>query len=137
MNVRNCRKCKRIFNYTVGPVICQQCKAAMEDEFQKVKKYVYENPGSDIRMVSEACEVDPGQIRQWVREERLCFSDDSPVGIGCERCGTQIKSGRFCEKCKVEMTTELKSAMPNKGVAVAAPVHKSSTSNKMRFLDFK
>ncbi len=135
MNVRNCRKCKKIFNYTMGVVICPQCKAAMEDEFQIVKQYVYDNPGSDIRMVSEACSVDPNQIRQWVREERLCFSDDSPVGIGCERCGSQIKTGRFCEACKSEMTSELKSAIPNKATATAtAPAKKSSTSNKMRFL---
>ena len=70
MNVRNCRKCRRLFNYVVGPVLCNNCKKEMEEVFQTVKKYVRENPGSDIRMVSEACEVDPMQIRQWVKEER-------------------------------------------------------------------
>ena len=124
MNVRNCRKCRKLFNYVVGPVYCAQCKQDMEAEFQVVKKYVQDNPGSDIRMVSEACNVDPNKIRQWVREERLCFSDDSPIGIGCERCGATIKSGRFCAKCKAEMTTELKSVMP-KGT-VAAPTWKAA-----------
>ena len=133
MNVRNCRKCRRLFNYVVGPVYCAQCKQEMEEEFQKVKKYVQDNPGCDIRMVSEACEVDPMQIRQWVREERLCFSDDSPIGIGCERCGITIKSGRFCAKCKSDMTNEFKSVMP-KGT-VAAQSGKENINHKMRFLE--
>lgn len=133
MNVRNCRKCRRLFNYVMGPVYCAQCRQEMEEEFQKVKKYVQEHPGCDIRMVSEACEVDPMQIRQWIREERLCFSDDSPIGIACERCGVTIKSGRFCAKCKSDMTSELKSVMP-KGTAVQNPAGKSS-EHKMRFLE--
>ena len=53
MNVRNCRKCRRLFNYVVGPVLCNNCKKEMEEVFQTVKKYVRENPGSDIRMVAE------------------------------------------------------------------------------------
>ena len=133
MNVRNCRKCRRLFNYVIGPVYCAQCRQEMEDEFQKVKKYIQDNPGSDIRMVSEACEVDPMQIRQWVREERLCFSDDSPMGIACERCGITIKSGRFCAKCKSDMTKELKSVMP-KATVVQNPGNKS-TDHRMRFLE--
>ena len=131
MNVRNCRKCRRLFNYVMGPILCNQCKAQMEEVFQTVKKYVRENPGSDIRMVSEACDVDPMQIRQWV-EERLCFSDDSPVGIPCERCGTTIKSGRFCEACKADIKTDLKSVMPK--ATVAQPT-RSSTDHRMRFLE--
>ena len=133
MNVRNCRKCRRLFNYVMGPMYCAQCRQEMEEEFQKVKKYVQEHPGSDIRMVSEACEVDPMQIRQWIKEERLCFADDSPIGIACERCGITIKSGRFCAKCKSEMTSELKSVMP-KGTAVQSPSQRNS-EHKMRFLE--
>ena len=104
----------------------------MEAEFQVVKKYVQDNPGSDIRMVSEACEVDPMQIRQWVKEERLCFSDDSPVGIPCERCGATIKSGRFCATCKADIKSDLKSVMPK--ATVAQPT-RSSTDHRMRFLE--
>ena len=133
MNVRNCRKCRRLFNYVMGPVYCAQCRTEMEEEFQRVKKYVQEHPGCDIRMVSEACEVDPMQIRQWIKEERLCFSDDSPIGIACERCGITIKSGRFCANCKSEMTSEFKSVMP-KGTAPASAAQKSS-EHKMRFLE--
>ena len=135
MNVRNCRKCKRLFNYVVGPIICPACREEMEQEFQKVKKYVQEHAHCDIRTVSEECEVDPNQIRQWVREERLEFADDSAVGLNCERCGRTIKSGRFCEACKQDMSNTFSNAIrPNTSVQ-QAPKKDERQSPKMRFLD--
>ena len=35
MNVRNCKKCNRIFNYIAGPTICPACKEDLEKKFQK------------------------------------------------------------------------------------------------------
>lgn len=111
MNVRNCRKCGRIFNYVLGPIMCPKCREDQEAKFQVVKKYVQEHQGADIIEVSEECDVDPGQIRQWIREERLQFADDSPIRIPCESCGTMIRAGRFCDKCKLDMTNGFKNAM--------------------------
>lgn len=134
MNVRNCRRCKRLFNYAVGPVICPACRDEMEAEFQKVKKYVQEHARCDIRTVSEECEVDPNQIRQWVREERLEFTDDSGVGLNCEKCGKMIKTGRFCPECKNSMTNSFNSVI-NSSRPAPAPVKKQEKeSPKMRFL---
>lgn len=107
MNVRNCKKCGKIFNYISGPAICPRCKEGQEAKFQEVKKFVQENHGADITEVSEACEVEVKQIRQWIREERLQFADDSPIRIPCEGCGAMIQSGRFCDKCKMELSSGL------------------------------
>ena len=111
MNVRNCRKCGRIFNYVLGPIMCPKCREDQEAKFQEVKKYVQEHQGADIIEVSEACDVDPAQIRQWIREDRLQFAEDSPIRIPCESCGTMIRAGRFCDKCKLDMTNGFKNAM--------------------------
>ena len=133
MNVRNCRKCGRIFNYAVGPIICPRCKEDQEAKFQEVKKYVQENHGADITEVAEACEVETGQIRQWIREERLQFADDSPIRLPCEGCGSMIQAGRFCSKCKTEMLNGFKHAVaPAK--AKDPEKHKKSDRDKMRFL---
>ena len=40
MNVRNCKKCGRVFNYVMGPVICPRCKENQEAKFNEVKEYV-------------------------------------------------------------------------------------------------
>ncbi|MCM1134292.1 MAG: flagellar protein [Clostridium sp.] len=135
MNVRNCKKCGRIFNYVIGPVICPRCKEGLEAKFQEVKEYVREHHGADISEVSEECQVEKSQIRQWIREERLQFSDDSPIRIPCESCGAMIQSGRFCDKCKLQMTNDFKQTVEqSKPKVSAAPKRKADGENKMRFL---
>ena len=136
MNVRNCRKCGRLFNYVSGPPICMQCREALEAKFQEVKKYVQDHHGADIQEVSSECDVDPGQIRQWIREERLQFADDSPIRIACEGCGAMIRSGRYCDKCKTEMATGFKHAMGSGKPAEPEkkPTPSKSERDKMRFL---
>lgn len=134
MDVRNCKKCGRMFNYVMGPIICQRCKEGLEEKFQEVKKYVSEHPGCGINEVSEECDVSTQQIKQWLREERLEFSSDSQVLISCENCGGPIRSGRFCDKCKMNMTHDLKSAYKKPAAALQKP--KDTKDNpKMRFLD--
>ncbi len=135
MNVRNCRKCGRIFNYISGVPICPACKEAEEKKFQDVKNYLYDNPRADIPDIVRDCGVDQQTINQWIREERLSFTDDSPIGIQCERCGAMIKSGRFCDKCKYEVAHSLNEAI-KKPESPAAPAKKvQSSESRMRFLD--
>lgn len=135
MNVKNCRKCGKMFNYAFGPIICPDCISAQEELFQKAKKYVQDNPGCDIQELSENVEVDANQIRQWIREERLQFSDDSPIRIACESCGSMIRSGRYCDACKNEMASGMKSAFGlNKPAPEPMVKKRESDGNKMRFL---
>lgn len=135
MNVRNCRKCGRIFNHISGMPICPACKEKLEEKFQEVKKYIRENRMADLKEVAEECEVEIGQLQQWIREERLEFTEDSPVKIPCENCGAMIRSGKYCEKCKREMTNNLSSVMEKPKAVLVEPKKPQSTGNKMRFLD--
>jgi hypothetical protein len=107
----------------------------MEEKFMEVKKFVRENPSADINMISQEMEVSVSQIKRWIREERLIFSADSPVGLPCEGCGTSIRTGRFCEKCKSSLSNGLRDAagLNKKAVEPASP--KKSERSKMRFLE--
>ena len=102
LNVRNCRKCGKIFNYVSGAPICPMCKDALEKKFMEVKEYIRENSNCTVQDVVEHCEVEQQQIHQWIREERLELKGGTS-GVFCEKCGTPIHIGRFCEKCKAEM----------------------------------
>ncbi len=134
MNVKNCKKCGRLFNYVSGSQVCPACKDALEKEFQKVKKYVQENRGATIDQVVEECEVDAAQIRQWVREERLEFSGDGATGITCEKCGAQISTGKYCQNCKNEMTANLSGALPKAPKEDPSKKKDKKDPAKMRFL---
>ena len=99
--------CGHIFNYVAGPILCPHCREKMEAKFQEVKEYIRSNPGVGIQDVAENCDVEPSQIQQWLREERLELTEGSAIYLQCEKCGAPIRSGRFCEKCKYEMAMDL------------------------------
>ena len=111
MDVRNCKSCGRLINYMGGAPLCTSCQKKLEEKFQEVKEYLNENPNSSIHKVAEEVDVSVKQIKQWVREERLTFSEDSVQGIDCENCGRMIRTGRFCESCKQSLASTLRSAL--------------------------
>ena len=110
MNVRNCRKCGKMFNYVQGPPICQACKEAAEQKFQEVKEFVRENKTATMNEIVENCGVEQRQVEQWIREERLVFAENSPIQLTCETCGTRIVTGRYCEKCKKDQANTFSAA---------------------------
>ena len=156
MDVKSCRTCGRLFNYLSGQPICPACKKKLENKFIEVRDYIRliehrtgkaistqqqavpwlqrENDSATMQQIADDNEVSVKQLKQWVREERLTFTEKSPVGIECESCGAMIRTGRFCEKCKNNMATNLKEMY-------AMPVVEHDTSSKkrdkdrMRFLD--
>lgn len=132
MDVRNCKNCGKLFNFVSGPPICNGCNKKLEDKFAEVKEYIYNNPGAVIQEIADTFEVSIPQIHKWIREERLSFAEDSMVGIECENCGANIKTGRFCKSCKDKLANNLNSIYkepekPSKG--------KPDANARMRFLD--
>ncbi len=132
MDVRPCKNCKRLFNYLSGPAICSACREKLEEKFQEVKNYIRENPTASLQDVSEANDVTVKQLKTWVREERLTFSDDSPVGIECMNCGAMIKCGKYCDACKSKMINTLHHSIEEEP---KEETPKKADGNRMRFLD--
>lgn len=135
MDVRNCRKCGKLFNYVMGPITCPQCRDKLEEKFQEVKKYVFDHPGCGINEVSEECDVTPQQIKQWLREERLQFAEDSAVVLNCESCGAPIRCGHFCEKCKNSMANNLKNVYHKEPEPAPKKPKDMRDNPRMRYLD--
>ena len=133
MEFRNCKGCGKLFNY-LGPStpVCPACLKAMDEKYEQVKKYIYDNPHCSINQVSEDNDVSVQQIQRWVREERLSFSEDSDIGLECENCGKMIKTGRFCNDCKSKLKMDINSALPVKKLEVPK---KQREQARMRFLD--
>ena len=110
-DVRNCRKCGRIYNYIGGAPLCPACKQLEEDDFQLVKKYLYENPGATLTQVSTDLEMSVEKIKRFLKEGRLeITNDDGNLILECETCGKSIKSGRFCPECERDLASGFRSA---------------------------
>lgn len=133
MDLRNCKSCGNIFNYVVGPIMCPACREALEEKFVTVRDYIREHPKVDIHEVSEACNVDVQLIKKWLREERLEITSETAMFLECERCGTSIKSGKYCDKCKYEVMTGLRGEMKQAPKSLE-PKKEEKKSAKMRFL---
>lgn len=133
MEVRNCKGCGRLFNYLEGPFLCQACRDDLEKKFVEVKEYIRNNPSATMQQISEDNDVSTKQLKQWIREERLSFTDDSPIGIECENCGAMIKTGRFCDSCRNQLQNNLMSAI-NKPKKIE-PKKQARDKERMRFLE--
>lgn len=133
MDVRNCKGCSRLFNYIGGQQLCPECAKALDLKFDEVRDYVYDHPRAGVQQVAEENDVTVAQIKRWIREERLAFSEDAQVGLECEGCGKMIRTGRFCEICKTKYINGFSAITKPK----EEPVKKSTTGQgpQMRFLD--
>lgn len=133
MDVRNCKGCSRLFNYIGGQPLCPECIKALDVKFDEVRDYVYDHPRAGMQQVAEENDVSVAQIKRWIREERLAFSDDAQVGLECEGCGKMIRTGRFCEVCKAKYINDFSAIIKPK----VEPVKKipKDQGPQMRFLD--
>lgn len=132
MEVTNCKGCGRLFNAMDRARLCPQCLQKLEEKFQEVKKYLNENPNASIDAVAQDNDVSIKQIKQWVREERLTFAEGSSVGIECEQCGTQIRTGRYCDSCRYKISNNLMSALDRP--KMPEPKKETRDKDRMRFL---
>lgn len=109
MDMRNCRNCGKIFAY-IGRPVCPTCMKKDEEDFKRVKDYLYENPGASVVQISNDLEISVRKIKNYLREGRLeIIGDEGNLLLECEKCGRSIKTGRFCSECSDEIVKDIKS----------------------------
>ncbi len=127
MEVKVCKNCKKLFQYIYGPELCPEClkelswerteaedkpagflsgmKPPLKDDeakFEQVKSYIIAHPKATIVQIAEDNDIMPVKLLEWVRDDRLEFSEDSKdAWFECEICKAKIKSGRLCNRCKL------------------------------------
>lgn len=132
METMSCKICGKLFNYTNGLKVCPSCSKKMEDKFVQVKEYIYEHHTASMAEVANEFDIPTQQIKHWVREERLAFSEDSPVTLNCESCGATIRTGRFCINCKKSMSNKFESVYKK---PEPERTKKTREKERMRFLN--
>lgn len=136
MDVKNCKGCGKLFNYLSGPPLCPNCIQALDLKFEEVKEYVYDHPRVGMQEVSEEMDVSIPQIKQWIRDERLAFSEDSMIALECEGCGASIRTGRYCKACKDKLAKGLTDLYPQNDKKESNKKGSNIIDNpKMRFLN--
>ena len=132
MNIRNCARCKKIYQYD-GFKICINCRRDDEMDFQNVKEYLEEYPGANISNVVENTKVDTKKVIEFLKDGRLEIEGGGDILLECETCGVGITTGRYCDKCAGGLQRELGQAI--KGSSKATEVKKEKESNQFRVAD--
>ena len=83
-DVRNCKRCGRIYNYLGGIPICPICKDEDEKDFQRVKKYLYENPKATMSEVASNLEISIEKIKRFLKKDWKLLEMMLIVGLECE-----------------------------------------------------
>ena len=132
MNIVNCTRCKKIYNYD-GFKICYSCRKEDEVDFVTVKEYLEENPGANIASVVEDTEVDTKKVIEFLKEGRLEIEGSGgSILLECEKCGKGITTGRFCEKCAGGIQREIGQAL---GSSTSKKDSKGKEESKFRVID--
>ncbi|GAB6100033.1 membrane protein [Halanaerocella petrolearia] len=109
MDIKKCKRCKKVFSPVGGAKICPRCKQKEEEDFEDVKEYLWDYPDANLEQITEDTGVDREIIRKFIREGRLLSLDGVNLKVECQRCGTEIDSGKYCEECSGELQQGLKS----------------------------
>ncbi len=132
LRVVNCRKCGKLYSKVDTARFCPVCMKALEDKYLEVRQYIRENEGTSIVEVAREKDVSVEQIREWIREERIELSSPGDPELTCLSCGTPVKTGRYCERCKDKMVNTLKGVYVQKQPEAREGV--KPTGEKMRYL---
>ena len=134
LDVRNCRRCGRLFNFR-GRYDCPACIIEMDERYDRVRRFLMDNPRANIDEICDGCEVDKADVLAWTREGRLVLNSDVPL-LNCVKCGEPVLSGKYCPACEKSLSDALqgaKQSLQQKSVqqAPARPADSSSSFSKI------
>lgn len=131
---RNCKKCKgKLFYVGGGKYKCEVCEEEYYDDFGKVKVFLEENGPSSAVLISEKTGVSREIIGLFLRTGKVEIIENSDYYINCEKCGCDIRYGRYCPRCSREVYNGIMGLFHED--AGECPKLPAKKEGKMHFLD--
>ncbi|MGE5579862.1 MAG: MerR family transcriptional regulator [Bacillota bacterium] len=101
-NIRNCRRCGRLFVFVGGPV-CPDCLAKEEEQYRKVKLYIDDHPGCGVQETSDETGVPVDIVVEFLRQGLLVTGSGPEGQLVCMICRRPITKGRICPRCEAAL----------------------------------
>ncbi len=114
-----------------GEYRCSKCGHSEYDDFGKICRFIDVNGPSPAIVIAEGTGVSINKINNYLRQGRVEIPEGSKVYIKCEKCGRDIRFGRFCPECALKLSKQLQ------GIVEAGEVPRrriNKEEGKMRFL---
>ena len=106
MDIKNCKRCGRLHCGTGK--ICPECLKQEEEKYELVRAYLKEHPDSSIIKVSDETGVGVHEIEKFLRDGRLEVSKGLSDYLKCMKCGSPIKTGKYCPECEKKVMDDVK-----------------------------
>lgn len=100
MEIKNCQDCGKIFVHPSRD-LCPDCYALEEEDFKKVKEFLWEKSTSTVDDLHAKTGVPVKRIVKFIRNGRIGGAGlKVDLYLSCESCGAPIMEGRFCRNCR-------------------------------------
>lgn len=120
-----CEKCGGELKYiSHGEYSCYECGWITRDDFGKIRHYIEENGPSTAVEIAENTDVPVYKINDYLRQGRIEIPEGSGIYITCQKCGTDIRYGRYCPACAASLSKSIQGMME----AGAVPKNRKSSS---------
>ena len=133
--MEKCELCHHKMKYIgLGKFVCSYCGNEKLDEYGKLREFLDENGPTPEGIVAQQTGISMNRIEQYLRHGRVEIPNGERFYIACERCGCDIRYGKFCPACaEQEAMTNGKASYQDMG---EKPTHKygSGMSGKMHFI---
>lgn len=107
-----CPECGTNMKYVFGEQFqCPKCGRLELSDFGKVKKFLDENGPQPAIIINQETNVSLDYINLLLRQGRIEIPDGSDIYVKCQRCGTDIRYGRFCPDCMLQIAKSVNGVM--------------------------
>ncbi|MCL2497643.1 MAG: hypothetical protein FWF06_03400 [Symbiobacteriaceae bacterium] len=127
MELSSCERCDKAFIRTAPlQVLCQNCIQLEEEEFIKVKDFLFSHPVANIQTIAEALEIPQKTILRFMQSGRLEIR--GATSQVCHNCGKKIDKGSMCPECQALLAREIQQLQ--RPESRAEPTQETHTSKK-------
>lgn len=115
-----CARCEKVFQ-RIRSVVCHDCLDAEEADYAKIRDVLNRQPNLNVQQTAEAAEVDVDCVLRMLNEGLITNAALSNP-VTCGRCGAPAisLSKRLCEKCLLQLDTEVAHALAEAHEAMKA-----------------
>lgn len=104
MDFKTCKFCRKSFRGFSA--LCPACVEQLDSKYLAVRNYLDKNTEANISRVAEETGVDDRSLLFLIREGRITLRGESSA-IKCLKCGAEVFSGKYCDKCKDGLVRQL------------------------------
>lgn len=115
--VEKCELCHNRMQYVGGGKYrCAFCGMEVLDDFGKIKQFLDQNGPTPEVIIAQQTGISIEKIDSYLKKGMVEIPNGSKFYLNCERCGCEIRYGRYCPECaKNEMQNSFRASYQDVG----------------------